>query len=174
MFLRDIKRGVNIVKVFSHGSNVNFQTSAREMFFSDLETLFEQKKEHSKQFVMGLLKPDKEQLLIYGLLTRCNLDDSIHKFELEDEVIQWQPDDFLLSQEAAFTIEDERQGKVDYEILYLTYEEEGESVLFFMDESAVTHPLACVVQFYEQVKDVGRDVDFSLTGCSANEWKPQK
>lgn len=163
------------MKVFSHGSNVNFQTSAREMFFSDLETLFEQKKEHSKKFVMGLLKPDKEQLVIYGLLTRCNLDNTIHKFELEDEVIQWQQDDFLLSQEAAFTIEDERQGKVDYEILYLTYEdEEGESVLFFMDESAVTHPLACVVQFYEQVKDVGRDVDFSLTGCSANEWKPQK
>jgi hypothetical protein len=163
------------VKVFSHGSNVNFQTSAREMFFSDLESLLKQKKDESKQLVMGLLKPDKEQLVVYGLLMTCNLNESIHKFMLEDEVIEFQQDHFLLSQEAAFTIEDERQGQVDYDVLYLTYEgEDGESILFFMDENAVTHPLACAVQFYEHVKDVGRDVDFSLTGCAANEWKPQK
>jgi hypothetical protein len=163
------------VKVFSHGCNVNFQTSAREMFFSDLETLLQRKKDQSQQLVMGILKPDKEQLAVYGLLIRCNLNDVIHKFELENEMIEWNQDHFLLSQEAAFTIEDDRKGQVGYDVLYLTYEDrEGESVLFFIDEDAVTHPLACVVQFYEQVKDVGRDVDFSLTGCSANEWKPQK
>ncbi|MCH5583614.1 hypothetical protein MK805_01335 [Shimazuella sp. AN120528] len=163
------------MKVFSHGSNVNFQISAREMFFTDLESLLKRKKEQSGRFVMGLLKPDKEQLVVYGLLTRYNLNDTEHTFELEDETIKWPQDQFLLSQEAVFTIEDERQGQVDYDILYLTYEDsEGESVLFFIDENNVTHPLACVVQFYEQVKEVGRDVDFSLTGCSANEWKPQK
>jgi hypothetical protein len=163
------------MEVFAHGSNVNFQTSTREMFFTDLEKLIHYQKGQSKRFIMGHLKPAKEQLAVYGPLLKSSLNDSIHIFETEEETIEWKQEQFFISQEAVFTIEDEREGKTNFTVLYLTYEEEdGESVLFFMDETAVTHPLACVVQFYDQVKEVGRDVDFSLIGCTANEWKPQK
>jgi hypothetical protein len=164
------------MKVFSHGSNVNFQTSTREMFFSDLEVLIQQKKEKSKQLVMGMLKPEQEQLAVYGVLSKIALQEDIHRFEIEEEdPVELDQEKFLISQETIFTIEDEREGKIDYQILYLTYEEdEGELVLFFIDESTVTHPLACVVQFYPHVKEVGRDVDFSLIGCTANQWKPEK
>ncbi|WP_028778713.1 hypothetical protein [Shimazuella kribbensis] len=163
------------MKVFAHGSNVNFQTSTREMFFTDLEALIQHQKDKSDQFIMGHLKHAKEQLAVYGLLLKSSLNDSIHIFETEEETIEWKQEQFYISQEAVFTIEDEREGKKDFTVIYLTYEDdEGESVLFFMDETAVTHPLACVVQFYEQVKEIGRDVDFSLIGCTANEWKPSK
>jgi hypothetical protein len=162
--------------VFSHGSNVNFQTSTREMFFPDLEELIQQKMQDSSSFVVGMLKPDKEQIAVFGQLQAVSLQTDVHTFELvEDEAIVYDQNTFLISQEAVFTIDDERAGQVEYRVLYFTYEVDGaETVLFFMDESAVTHPLACVVQFYEQVKDVGRDVDFSLVGCTANQWKPNK
>jgi len=164
------------MEVFSHGSNVNFQTSTREMFFSDLEELIQQKKKHSKSFVLGILKPAKEQIAVFGQLEDALLQDATHVFEISGEdPITFAKNTFFMSQEAIFTIDDERAGQIEYDVLYLTYEDDDEeTILFIMDETAVTHSLACVVQFYEQVKDVGRDVDFSLIGCSSNQWKPEK
>jgi hypothetical protein len=161
---------------FAHGSNVNFQTSTREMFFSDLTTLLQQKKEQSRRFVVGLLRAEKEQIAVYGALKSFVLNEDVHIFEIEDEdELRFDREQFLLSQEAIFTIEDERNGQIDVTVTYLTYEEaDGEIVVFLIDEAAVTHPLACVVQFYGQVKEVGRDVDFHVIGCTANQWKPQK
>lgn len=163
------------MKVFSHGSNVNFQISTREMLSSELERLVHNKINQNQQLVLGVLYPNKEQLEVFGHLIKCSFMDQFHSFEIEEEedTIQPNADQFIISQEAIFTIEDERKGQVEVEVLYFTYEQNDEEMVYFcIDELAATHPMACVVQFYEQVKNVGRDVDFSLTGCSVNEWKP--
>lgn len=161
---------------FAHGSNVNFQASTREMFFPDLTALLQQKKQQSERFVVGLLRADKEQIAVYGNLDSFILNEDVHIFRIDGEdELSFERKQFLLSQEAIFTIEDERNGQIDVTVTYLTYEEaDGEIVVFLLDEAAVTHPLACVVQFYDQVKEVGRDVDFNVIGCTANEWKPKK
>jgi hypothetical protein len=167
-----------MMKVFSHGSNVNFQTSTREMFFPDLERLLQDKIQSADLFVLGMIHPTNEQLEVYGRLTKVSFTDSVNFFVIEGEEekpILLDADQLLISQEAIFTIEDEKKGQVDVEVFYLTYKQDDytEVVYFAIDESSVTHPMACVVQLFEQVKDVGQDVDFSLTGCTANEWKPK-
>lgn len=161
------------MKVFSHGSNVNFQTSTREMFFPDLESLLQDKIRSAQRLILGTINPHKEQLFVYGQLNQVTLTESTNILQTEDEELILDPDQFLLSQEAIFTITDETKGQIDVEVLYLTYDKSGEeSIYFLFDEEMVTHPMSCVVQFYEQVKEIGRDVDFSLSGCTAHEWKP--
>lgn len=161
------------MRVFSHGSNVNFQSSSREMFFPDLEKLLNHKLQTAKQLIFGIINPNEEQIMVLGSLAQITLTEDRHSFEMKEEKVELDHEQFFLSQEAIFTIQDEQRGQLDVDVLYLTYNQgTGEQIYFFIDEETTTYPLSCVVQFYPQVKDVGRDVDFSLSGCTASQWKP--
>jgi hypothetical protein len=74
----------------------------------------------------------------------------------------------LLSQEACFDILDDQKGRLRYRVIYLTFieHEGGETTYFIADGQGVSNPLACVAEFWQQVYEVGRDVDFNLSGCS--------
>ena len=69
-----------------------------------------------------------------------------------------------ISHEAHFDIEDSDRGTVRCSVYYVTFEgeDEEEETFFFAGEKAVSRPLDCVVAFWEQVRDVGRDADFAL------------
>lgn len=172
------------MKVLTHGSNVNFHCSSKEMNFELLHALLLSKKEMSDILGIGILNHEQQQLQLLGDLSDIEIDEEKEIFEFsiiyldeqENRCVETRrlnTDDFYMSHEAVFDIYDERKGKVAYSVIYLTFWDDNnkEITYFLADLKQVEHPLSCVVQFWEKVREVGRDVDFELTGCTANELK---
>ncbi|SEM72198.1 hypothetical protein [Lihuaxuella thermophila] len=174
------------MKVFSHGCVVNFQESTREMFSSDLDRLINNLIRQTDQMLFGTVDLDKQEVRLFGHVQAIRLDEESDRCEmsftlLEEtgaETVVHSIEDLLISHEALFDILDDVKGQVSYRVVYLTFadgEGGGEITYFFADANAVTHPLACVAEFWQQVSEVGRDVDFNLSGCTAHDlnrtWK---
>jgi hypothetical protein len=168
------------MKVFSHGCVVNFQESTREMFSSDLDRLINDLIRQTDEVLFGTVDLEKQEVRVFGHAKAVRLDEENNRCEmmftlLEEaaaETIHHPFEDLLISHEALFDILDEVKGQVSYRVIYVTFADwktDREITYFFADENAVTQPLACVAEFWQQVSEVGRDVDFSLSGCTAHD-----
>ncbi|MBA4492933.1 hypothetical protein ACFO25_08410 [Paenactinomyces guangxiensis] len=166
------------MNAFSHGCVVNFQESVREMFASDLDRLINDLLKQSDAVLLGTIDLEKEELHLYGHARTIQFDEQTNRCEIvfttmeeqPGETIRYSLEDLVISHEALFDIVDEGKGQVSYRVLYVTFAnpESGQETTYFLaDENAVSHPLACVAEFWQQVSEVGRDVDFNLSGCSA-------
>ncbi|MBA4541715.1 MULTISPECIES: hypothetical protein [Thermoactinomyces] len=163
------------MKVFTHGSNINFACSAREMTGSELERLIHEYQQEYRELLFGKIDLEQSEIYVYGTLEEAviNEDGDRCRFRYRSEQgegMEEHPfDQLLLSQEAHFDIIDEKKGRTGYRVLYVTFLEDGEdreTSYFFADANGVSQPLACVAEFWQQVIDIGRDVDFTMTGCS--------
>ncbi len=170
------------MRVFSHGSNVNFHQSTKEMFAPDLNRIIQSFKESTESLLFGSIDVTNEALYVFGRLQKIEIDESADLFsvsyqQMEDGIndhIERSFADLEISHEAIFDVIDEKKGRVQNRVIYVTFwdeEKNGEITYFFADEHRVSNPLECVVTFWEQVSNVGRDVDFNLTGCAAHERK---
>lgn len=168
------------MRVFTHGSMVNFQASAREMYASDLHRLLQKRIQQNSSILFGTIDLNHEELKIYGTLIQSEISEENNRcaftFSLidqdQEETVKHTYEELLISHEACFDIMDDHKGQVEYNVLYVSFLDEKtgeETTYFFADEHSVTHPLACVAQFWEQVHEVGRNTDFNLTGCIAHE-----
>lgn len=179
--MRLVGEGAIIMKVFPHGSNVNFQTSTREMFDSHLEQLLQRYIE-GKKILFGTIDVNNDELRIYGYSTSVKINDetaecqfsyTVYEAPNQIEQITIAFDQLLISHEARFDIVEDDDHTVSYKVIYVTFEHpetSEETTYFFADEQGVSQPLACVVEFWNQVSEVGRDVDLEATGCTANEF----
>jgi hypothetical protein len=168
-------------KVFTHGSMVDFQPSAREMFLPDLEKLMLQMIGQHEAILFGTIDLTKEEITLFGHIKDVKADEEKGSFsfeflpveEQESDWISHASEDLLISHEAIFTILDENEREVKYRVLYATFlEENGEEITYYMaPDRLVSHPLACVVEFWKKVHEVGRDIDFAESGCTAHEIK---
>ena len=166
------------MKVFAHGCNINFQESVREMVISDWQRLLNKMLNEQKKTLFGKIDLEAEEIKVYGRMESFRYDEEdnhcsftyrwIHEPKQEEE--KQKLEELYLSHEASFDIHDEQFGSIHYRVLYITFmdEETGkETTYFFADEESVTEPLACVAEFWRQVSELGRDIDFEMFGCSA-------
>lgn len=155
------------MKIWPHGSNVNFQVSSREMTFTDIQSLFETYFSQSSLLV-GMIDPDKQKIGSYGLLSDWNLEEEQLRLSLDDgESVTLPLHHLTISHEAIFDVLDEKEDPLQLKVLYLSLYDsasEQENIYFFISEQQIAHPLAYGAQFWEQVKEIGRDMD--LSGCT--------
>ena len=165
------------MKVFAHGCNINFQESVREMVISDWKRLLDKMLDQQDKTLFGKIDLEAKEVRVYGRLESFDYDEEGNRctfsFQWMDEPKQEEEnqklEDVYLSHEASFDIVDEQAGPVHYRVLYITFmdEETGdETTYFFADEESVSEPLACVAEFWQQVWELGRDIDFEMFGCS--------
>jgi hypothetical protein len=169
-------KGAKDMKVFTHGSNINFQCSAREITGSELERLIHEYQKEHPALLFGKIDLNQSEIYVYGTLKQAEINEDDdrccfrYRSEQGDGMEKHSFDQLLLSQEAHFDIIDEKKGRVFYRVLYITFMEEDtgkETSYFLADADGVSQPLACVAEFWQQVVEVGRDVDFTLSGCSS-------
>lgn len=163
------------MKVFTHGSIVNFQESAREMFLADLEQLIVNYQEENKRMLFGTIDINKEELHVFGVMQQVHLNDKDNvcdwHFSLmdgEEKTISHPLDSLQISHDAMFDLLDDAEQQVRYQVIYLTFneDEDGQEVSYFLaKEGIVSDPLSCVVEFWQHVWEVGKDVDFTISGC---------
>lgn len=171
------------MRILTHATNINFHCSAKEMNFALLQALLQKRLEQNEYLSLGIIHDSQEKMQLLGTIDDIQIDEDKDEFHLtvsylddhentHSETIYHTTEEFQISHEAIFDIHDEKRGTISYCIIYLTFwSESGEVTYFLANLEEVDHPLSCVVQFWEQVKDVGNDVDFELTGCTANEFK---
>ncbi|MGA8943468.1 MAG: hypothetical protein WB502_12270 [Thermoactinomyces sp.] len=168
------------MKVFAHGCNINFQESVREMFVPDLKRLFDKAFAEQERLLFGKIYLDKEEIVVYGYLKNIVFSEEnnecLFTYQLKDRPGDREErqklEELHLSHEACFDIVDEKQGTVPYQVLYVTFMEEdsgGETTYFVADDQRVTQPLSCVAEFWQQVCELGRDIDFEMFGCTAHD-----
>jgi hypothetical protein len=169
------------MKIFSHGSIVNFQPSAREMFPHDLEGLIYHFISDTDSVLVGTIDLEISEIRVYGRAKSVQFNEPMDRVTFayafldkpDLQVTQHALQELVISHEAVFDILDGGEQPILYRVLYVTFaEEEGEKEVtyFFAGEHTVEEPLAYVAEFWQQVTEVGRDVDFRLTGCAANKW----
>jgi hypothetical protein len=169
------------MKIFSHGSIVNFQSSAREMFPHDLERLIYHFISDTDSVLVGTIDLEIGEIRVYGRAKSVQFNEPLDcvtfAYTFLDkpdlQVVQHAMKELMISHEAMFAILDKGKQPILYRVLYVTFaEEEGEKEVtyFFADEHMVQEPLAHVAEFWQQVTEVGRDVDFRLSGCAAHAW----
>ncbi len=164
------------MRVFPHGNVVNFQASDREMFAADLERLLNRAVKGASALT-GTIDADEGKLLLYGRVREVVIDEQADRFairfrDMEDAADREAVRSFSrlsISHEAHFDIEDSDRGTVRYSVYYVTFEgeDEEEETFFFAGEKPGARTLDCVVAFWEQVRDVGRDAHFASSGCAA-------
>lgn len=168
------------MKVFAHGSNVNFQESAREMVPADLADVLKRYLKESKALLLGTIDLTQAELRQYGYVQSIQMDEEqFHcrflPFESQEEKeITYAMDELLISHEAHFDVVDPKSGKLRYQVAYVTFESDdadqnNEMTYFFADAERVENPLMYIATFWEQVHEVGRDTDFAMTGCRAHD-----
>lgn len=166
------------MKVFTHGSIYNFQESAREMFISDLEQLIANNQRETTKMLLGTIDIHKEELHLYGTVNELHFDLKnnlcVFRFQLmegEKREISHSLDELAISHDATFDVLDESDREVRYQVIYLTFRdrESDEETSYFLagDGGSVQEPLACVMEFWQQVWEIGRGVDFTVSGCRA-------
>lgn len=165
--------------VFTHGSVVNFQTSAREMYLEDLKILLNRFLSDTAALLLGTINLDRQELHQYGYVQSFHFDQEDRLFRCsfipfessEVKEITQSITELQISHEAHFDVIDAKQGKLRYQVVYVTFEDDNgkEITYFFADGKCVEDPLMYIATFWEQVSEVGRDVDFSMTGCQAHD-----
>jgi hypothetical protein len=167
------------MKVFTHGSVVNFDRAAREMRPADLDRLLKRFREEHERILLGSINLTEGKIYLYGHLKSIQIDDSANRCEFVFTPMEGQPreerilhtvDELEISHDACFDIEDDEQGVVQVQVAYVTFAEPetaNEITYFLVDPDSCSDALACVAEFWGQVHEVGRDVDFRVTGCSA-------
>lgn len=170
------------MRVFPHGNVVNFQASVREMFAEDLLRLLNRANEGTS-VLTGTIDADEGELHLYGRMNDIEIQEQDDRFAIRFRTMEDEADreavrsyeQLSISHEAHFDIEDPERGTVRYSVYYVTFtgEDGKEETFFFADEKAVSRPLDCVAAFWDHVRDVGRDTDFSSTGC-ASKYRPEK
>lgn len=171
------------MKVFTHGSNVNFQVSAREMVPSDLQNVFTRYMQKTDALLLGTIDLNRQELHQYGYVRTIQIDDdrfqcTFTPFETQEvQQVTYETETLQISHEACFDVLDPKNGKLCYQVAYVTFENEqgDEKTYFLADAKPVENPLMYIAAFWEQVHEVGRDTDFSMTGCMAhdrsNKWR---
>jgi hypothetical protein len=169
------------MKIFSHGSIVNFQPSAREMFPHDLERLLRHFIADTDSVLVGTIDLEVSEIRVYGRTKSVQFNEPLDRVTFiyafldkpDLHIVQHTIEELTISHEAMFDILDRGEQSIPYRVLYVTFaaeEQEKEVTYFFADEDMVQEPLAYVAEFWQQVIEVGRDVDFHRTGCAANVW----
>ncbi|GAA5344219.1 hypothetical protein [Planifilum fimeticola] len=168
------------MRVFPHGNVVNFQASVREMFSADLERLLNRAIEGTS-VLTGTIDADQGELRLYGRIRDVEIDEQGDRFAIRFRDMENQADreavrsfeQLSISHEAHFDIEDPDRGTVRYSVYYVTFtgEDGEEETFFFAGENSASRPLDCVAAFWDQVRNVGRDTDFSSSGC-ASKFRP--
>lgn len=163
------------MKVFTHGSSFNFQESAREMFITDLDQLIHSYQEDTKKIMLGTINLGKGEVHFFGHLQAVYFDEENGTCELhfnmmtgEERRVSYSLKALTISHDAVFEVFEEGDQKVTYQVLYVTFqkeEDETETTYFLAKEDVVKEPLAYVAEFWQQVSEVGRDVDFTVAGC---------
>jgi hypothetical protein len=164
------------MKVFTHGSNLNFQTSAREVYATDLHTLLQPYQPSEGAILFGSISLEKEVIYLHGFVQQITIHPEgewrVHyQLNEKDEERQLvQPvEQIVLTQEAKFDIIEQEKPHT-YQVFYLTFQEnedEEEITYFLAPDEGVTEPLAYVAEFYRHTAEVGRDIDFAVSGCHA-------
>lgn len=166
-------------KVFAHGNLVNFGESVREMTVNELLNKLNRKIEESESLLMGIINLDLQELRIYGHIKQAYFDEKtgriVFQFISADHNMKEERllDDLFLSHEIHFDIQDRVHGLTRYDVLYITfYDEQDETTFFFADETRVSQPLDCIVEFWKQGWELGRDVDIdNLKVCTKTMFK---
>ncbi|GGA38275.1 hypothetical protein GCM10007416_09070 [Kroppenstedtia guangzhouensis] len=168
------------MRIFPHANVVNFQASIREMTAPELERLLKKMMTDEAPMMAGILDTFQEAVYIYGTADSVRVNEERDQVEViarsEDGKLQSFARPFsrmVISHEMRFDIEVDGQEEdkvVRYPVYYATFEEEEEQspevTLFLAPSQKVPTPLECVVEFWEQAGDVGRDVEFTGGGCS--------
>jgi len=173
------------MKVFPHGYVVNFQASAREMYPKDLDAKLKKAISQCGNLMAGTISIPRQALHVFGTAESFEVLEEQERVSLcfrrqdgETEEREHPLSALLISHEARFDIHDPVKGTVPCTVLYVTFADgedtDEEITYFFTDPEAVTHPLDCVAEFWLQVHEVGRDVNFDEVGCAANLWKPDR
>lgn len=166
--------------IFTHGSNVNFQESACEMTPKDLDVLLKNYLTYSESLLVGTIHLNKQELYQYGIVQTAEIDPDSNQFHCSFTPIQLSDvqhlshsmNELVISHEARFDVLVNEQEKTQYQVAFVTFNNEKakEITYFFADQQKVENPLEYIIAFWELVSEVGRDVDFSLTGCSAHDF----
>ncbi|QKG85129.1 hypothetical protein GXN76_12060 [Kroppenstedtia pulmonis] len=168
------------MRVFPHGNVVNFNASVREMTPPELERLLKKVMGESNSILTGAIHMDRGEVYVYGKVEDVSLNTSENAFIMtartEEEQIhssRFSLDDLWVSHEMYFDIEDPSSGVVRYPVFYVTFNQRGETeeeevTLFFADDTRVSNPLDCVVEFWNQAGDVGKETQFISPGCSVS------
>lgn len=167
-------------KVFPHGNVVNFGESVREMNAKELLVKLNRIMKEKGSMLMGTISLDQQELHIYGQVESAVFDEQTKKIVFHFTSAggeKWEEarflDDLYLSHEIHFDIQDRAYGLIRYEVWYITFhKDDGETTFFFADEDKVSQPLDCVVEFWKQGWEVGRDVDMNrLRVCTSTDFK---
>lgn len=174
------------MKIFGHGRNHNYHTSTIEMNPEHLVPLVRSYLEPTAPLLFGKLDYDQMEIYTLGHLKEFEVkkDANVLAFsftllqEPKTDFIYQSIDELFITNEGIFDLiiqnENGEDKQVEYRVLYFTWldEETGdEATYFFARDEIVPEPLACVGEFWPLVYEVGRDVDFMVTGCQANEMK---
>ncbi|EGK06738.1 hypothetical protein ACFQ49_12690 [Kroppenstedtia eburnea] len=164
------------MRIFPHANVINFQASIREMTAPELERLLKKMMTDEAPMMAGFLDTFQEAVYIYGTAESVSVDEERDRVEVTARSEDGEQQSFsrpfsglILSHEMRFDIEVEGQV-VSYPVYYATFaaeeEQSREITLFLAPTQRVPNPLECVVEFWEQGGDVGRDVEFTGGGCS--------
>ena len=165
------------MKVFTHGSNLNFQTSAREVYATDLHMLLAPYQPAKQPVLVGAISLDKEEIYLYGYGKQMTVqpdDNWCVSYRLPEEnserSLVHPVEEIVLTQEAQFDVI-EKGETIRYQVFYLTFRDGEEEITYFLAPSdTVEQPLAYVAEFYRHTADIGRDVDFAISGCHAYDF----
>ena len=163
------------MRVFPHGNIVIFEASVREMTGPGLDRLLKNVISDHAPVVAGLLDMDQQAVFVFGQAKQIRVDEQEDRVEVitqsedgEENAISRTISDLVISHEVYFDIED-ASTVVRYPVFYVTFNKEGEAsgeeTLFLAPRDKVSQPLECVVEFWNQSGEVGRDVDFPAEGC---------
>lgn len=164
------------MRIIPHANVINFQASIREMTAPELERLLKKMIMDESPMMAGALDMEEEAVYVYGTAESFTIDEERDQVELTarsgDGGIQRRIHPFsqmIISHEVRFDIQvDDRENQViRYPVYYATFEEEKnrELTLFLAPSETVSHPLECVVEFWNQAGEAGRDVVFHESGC---------
>jgi hypothetical protein len=166
-----------LMKSFTHGMLFNFQEAAREMFARDINRKVNDYLAAYPQSLFGTIDLDSESIYVYGHLRQASFDEEADRCEFdyvaaegEQGVESCSYEELLITHEAGFDIIEEEDGSpLYYDVLYVTFMDDAtgkETTYFIADEKRVNQPLAYVGEYWRQVSEVGRDIDFQMSGCS--------
>ncbi|OYD08897.1 hypothetical protein [Paludifilum halophilum] len=166
------------MRVFPHGNMVNFKASVREMTAPELTELFNRVISEGESMIGGLIDVSRGEIYVYGHVEAVSLEgETIHFITRlendESHQVGYHLSHLTISHETHFDIEDPTHGLLRHSVYYVTFEEEGESsrnevTLFLTEEGKVSNPLDCVVEFWSQAGEIGRDTQFLSPGCSVS------
>ncbi|PTM59706.1 hypothetical protein [Desmospora activa] len=164
------------MRIFPHGNVVNFQSSVREMTAPELETLIKRAMEQGSM-ITGCLNLEQSELVVYGQAIAIQLDEQSDQVILTTQTddgtrhsIETVFSDLSISHEMHFDIEESEGKTLRYTVYYLTFTGDSaatstEKTWFFANSETIAQPLDCVVEFWRQGGEAGRDADFSTSGC---------